>query len=55
MKIGEKEEVLVEKVAFLEVKGDSIVLRDIVGREKVVKGRILNIDFLGHKIILVPE
>ena len=46
-------EVLVFKdVDFLQPSGDNILLRDILGEEKVLNYRIKMISFTDHKIVL---
>jgi predicted RNA-binding protein len=49
----EGEEVLILKdVDFIQPMGDQILLRDILGEEKLLKNRIKFISFSDHKIIL---
>jgi predicted RNA-binding protein len=49
----EGEEILIFKdVDFIQPMGDQIILRDILGEEKVLKNRIKIISFRDHKIIL---
>jgi predicted RNA-binding protein len=49
----EGEEILIFKdVDFIQPMGDRIILRDILGEEKVLKNRIKIISFRDHKIIL---
>jgi len=49
----EGEEILVlQDVDFIQTLGDQILLRDILGEEKLLKNRIKFISFSDHKIIL---
>lgn len=49
----EGEEILVLRdVDFIQPMGDQILLRDILGEEKLLKNRIKFISFRDHKIIL---
>jgi predicted RNA-binding protein len=47
-----KEILIFEDVDFIQPMGDQIILRDILGEEKVLKNRIKIISFRDHKIIL---
>ncbi|HUT83515.1 MAG TPA: CooT family nickel-binding protein [Thermodesulfobacteriota bacterium] len=50
---NEGKEILIFKdVDFIQPMGDQIILRDILGEEKVLKNRIKIISFRDHKIIL---
>ena len=49
----EGKEILVFKdVDFIQPMDDRVILRDILGEEKVLKNRIKIISFRDHKIIL---
>lgn len=49
----DREEILMENVASLEVKEGKLILRDILGKETVLEGATLErIDFLKHKIFI---
>ncbi|MBK5225992.1 MAG: CooT family nickel-binding protein [Thermoleophilia bacterium] len=51
--LGEVEEKLVmEDVANIVPEGDAVVLTDILGQQKVVDARILEIRLLDHKVFL---
>ena len=47
-----KEETVMEDVANIVPEGDAIVLTDILGQQKTVYGRILEIRLLDHKVYL---
>ncbi|MBI5247940.1 MAG: CooT family nickel-binding protein [Desulfomonile tiedjei] len=47
-----KEELLMESVDFLKPEGDRIVLRSIFGEQTTVKGRLIEMDLTGHRILL---
>ncbi len=49
---GGREEMLMEGVARLEVVGDTLKLRGIFGDRLEVKGRIVEINFQGGKMII---
>ena len=49
----EGEEILILRdVDFVQPMGDQVLLRDILGEEKLLKNRIKFISFRDHKIIL---
>ena len=47
-----EEEKLLDDVTFLKPEGDRIVLRNLFGDEVTVKGKIEEIQFMDHKILL---
>ena len=49
---GGKEEKILDDVTFLKPEGDQIVLRSLFGDEVKVKGKIEEIQFMDHKILL---
>jgi len=49
----EGEEIIVfMNVDLVKPQGDQILLRDILGEEKILKNRIKMISFVDHKILL---
>lgn len=48
-----RETELMEKVVYLEPRDGSILMCDLLGREKTVEARIKEVKLLDHKIILV--
>ena len=46
------EEKILEDVTFLKPQGDEVVLRSLFGDEVKVKGRIEEILFMEHKILI---
>lgn len=50
-----EEALLMEDVGWLQVQGDTIVLKDILGREKKLDGRLLYADFVQHRIVIEPS
>ncbi len=48
---GEEEKIL-DDVIFLKPEGDRVVLRNLFGDEVKVKGKIEEIQFMDHKILL---
>ncbi len=49
------EEKILEDVTFLKPEGEEIVLRNLFGDEVRVKGKIEEILFMDHKILLSGE
>ncbi len=47
-----KEELLLEDVTNLKVVNDKIELRNILGQLKNIEGKIKEINFLEHKLII---
>jgi predicted RNA-binding protein len=47
-----KEILIFKDVDFIQPMGDQILLRDILGEEKIFKNRIKIISFTDHKILL---
>jgi predicted RNA-binding protein len=52
---GKDEELIMEDVVFARPKDGQLELRDIFGAEKTVQGRIREIQFLGHKILIEQD
>jgi len=51
MKRGSRKEVLLQEVAYIHPKGDSMVLKPLFGEQKRVKASIREIDFLNSTIL----
>ncbi len=51
MKRGPRKEILLQEVAYMQPKGDSIVLKPLFGEQKRVKATIREIDFLNSTIL----
>ena len=49
---GGREELIMEDVVFARPREGNLELRDIFGAEKTVSGKIKEIQFLGHKILI---
>ena len=49
---GGREELIMEDVVFARPREGNLELRDIFGAEKTVLGKIKEIQFLGHKILI---
>jgi len=49
---GKEEELLMQDVANMAPEGEAVVLTDILGQQKTVPGRILEIRLLDHKAFL---
>lgn len=41
-----------EDVIRIAVEGEVLILRDVLGHSKKVKGKIIEIDLIGHKIMV---
>ncbi len=48
------EELLMEDVAWIEVRNGTILLKDILGRPKELQARIAYADLVQHHIVLEP-
>ena len=46
------ESVIFKNVSRIDVDGDKVILRDIMGDERVVEGRILMVDLANSKVII---
>ena len=51
---GEQENLLMEDVGWLETDGETVVVKDILGRRKTFSGHLLYADFVQHRIVLEP-
>ncbi|GAW31984.1 MAG: CooT family nickel-binding protein [Bacillota bacterium] len=49
---GEKEELLLERVDKIIPQGNELYLENIFGQRKTIKGRIVEMALVDHKIIL---
>ncbi len=49
---GDKEEKILDDVTFLEPREGSVLLRNLFGEEVTVKGKVEQILFMDHKILL---
>jgi len=47
-----KEEKILDDVTFMKPEKETVILRNLFGDEVTVKGRIEEIQFMDHKIIL---
>ena len=52
---GGKEELLLKDVAFLNVNDGVLNLKDIYGGQEKIFAKIKEIDFIKHKLILIPD
>jgi len=51
---GDRETLLMENVGWMEMDGPRVLLKDMLGAQKVVHGRVSYADFVGHRIVLEP-
>lgn len=49
---GEKEELLLERVDKIIPQGEELYLENIFGQRKIIRGRIVEMALVDHKIIL---
>ncbi|MEW6033906.1 MAG: CooT family nickel-binding protein [Chloroflexota bacterium] len=47
---GETE--IMKEVDFMDVQGDYVLFRDLLGKQKKVKGRVRTVNFAEHKILV---
>jgi predicted RNA-binding protein len=53
--MGSEEKEFMADVVRLEVSGGMIKMSDLLGEVKEVEGTIESIDFLGHKLFIIPK
>lgn len=51
-KIVSKGETIFEDVVKLKVEGERLLVFDILGEAKEIKGKILEVDLLAHRIVV---
>ncbi|MGC2433770.1 MAG: CooT family nickel-binding protein [Desulfobaccales bacterium] len=54
MKDG-REELILQDVDLIEPDGDNLRLVNIFGEQKVLKAKILSLNLVNHKVILVEQ
>lgn len=52
LKHGPRKEVLLEEVAYIQLEGESLLLKPLFGEQKSVRATIREIDFLNSTILL---
>jgi len=50
--LKDREDVLMEDVVKIVVDGDKVKMWDILGNYKEVEGKVVEMDLIGHKILL---
>ena len=55
LKKGDSEELLLENVSYLKPEEGNIRLTSLLGEEKTLKGEIVEIDLMAHKIVLAEK
>jgi len=50
----EKEELILESVDIVEPQNGKLLIRSILGEQKIISARIKRLELLDHKIILEP-
>ncbi len=49
--LGQKGETeIMKEVDFMDIRGDDVVFRDLLGREARVKGTVKTVDFGKHRV-----
>jgi len=51
---GDKEELVMETVAYAEKKDGKLLLRNILRQETEVEGDIISVDFSGGRVVVKP-
>lgn len=54
LKKGEQQALFMEDAVYLEVEGDHVHIKDILGNRKTLHARILKAHLVEHSIILEP-
>jgi len=52
LKKGDKEELILEDVAYIKPEIDKLVLIGLLGDRKELKARLVEIDLMAHKVVL---
>lgn len=50
-----RETLLMDSVILLQPEGSKIYLRNLLGKEKTIKARIKEINFLDHRLVLTID
>lgn len=50
-----REELILQDVDIVEPEGDNLRLVNIFGEQKVLKAKILSLNLVNHKVVLVEE
>jgi len=55
LKRGRKEELLLKEVSLLRpVSSDEWLIENLLGEQKTFRGKIIQVDFMAHKILFEP-
>ncbi|MBI2503174.1 MAG: CooT family nickel-binding protein [Candidatus Latescibacteria bacterium] len=49
---GDREELILEEVASVEVEGDQVVMRPLFGEPLSLHARLVEVDLMKHRIVL---
>jgi len=52
VKTDSQEKEIMRDVAHVEPEGDTLVLSSLLGEQKLVRGRIVRLDFLKHTVLI---
>lgn len=52
LRSGRGEEEIMTEVDRMDVEGDHVVLRDLLGNSKKVKGVVRTVDFAAHRVLI---
>jgi len=55
LKGSESEEIIQKEVALIRTDGDKITIYGMLGDRREVRGAISEIDFMAHKIVIIPK
>ena len=53
--VGKSDQPLMSDVVLVTVDGDQIRLRGILGSEKIVRGKLVKIDLLNHRLFIEEQ
>lgn len=49
---GEKNEPILQDIAHMQIDGEYVQLKTLLGQEKVIRGRVIRVDFSTSKLIV---
>jgi predicted RNA-binding protein len=55
VKRQDKEELLLEAVNLVRIEGDDVVVRNLFGEEKRVKGELREVSLVRNRVLLEPR
>ncbi len=52
LKNGSRKKLLLQEVASIELSGETLVMQSLFGKQKKIRGSILEVDFLSSTVLL---